>query len=85
MKTFITLALALAACVSAHTTVYGLWVNDVFQGDGRNLYVRSPPSNSPVKDVSLTAINCNVDNRQVTKSVSVKSGDKLTFEWYHDK
>ncbi|KAF8421452.1 putative endo-beta-1,4-glucanase D [Tirmania nivea] len=75
---------SLVATAQAHSTVFGLWVNGVFQGDGRNSYIRSPPNNSPVKDVSSTAINCNVNNNAVASSVSVKGGDTVTFEWYHD-
>ncbi|KAI5798017.1 putative endo-beta-1,4-glucanase D [Peziza echinospora] len=74
----------LAATAQAHTTVFGLWVNGVFQGDGRNAYIRSPPNNSPVKDVTQASINCNVNNRAVPSSVSVKNGDTVTFEWFHD-
>lgn len=56
-------AIACAATVHAHATVFGVWVNQVFQyvmlskfpeiylvyeirGDGRNLYIRSPPNNN---------------------------------------
>ncbi|KAF7424142.1 hypothetical protein PC9H_009445 [Pleurotus ostreatus] len=74
----------LVAAVSAHTTVYGLWVNGAFQGDGRNLYIRSPPNNNPVKDLSSNAMACNVNNRVVPNTVSVQQGDLVTFEWYHD-
>ncbi|KAG8734932.1 hypothetical protein FRC10_011207 [Ceratobasidium sp. 414] len=83
---FSTLAVTLlsAAFVSAHTTVYGVWLNGVFQGDGRNSYIRSPPNNNPVKDLTSSAMACNVNNVVVPKSVSVKAGDTLTFEWYHD-
>ncbi|TFK33467.1 glycosyl hydrolase family 61-domain-containing protein [Crucibulum laeve] len=83
----LTQVLALASVVAtavAHTTVYGVWINGVFQGDGRNVYIRSPPSNYPVKDLKSSAMACNVNNRVVSQSVSVKSGDQLTFEWYHD-
>src|SRR3954451_21240667 len=79
-----TLALAFATGVSAHSHMYSLWVNGVDQGDGRNVYIRSPPNNSPVKDVSKPDINCNVNNRKVAKSVAVNAGDEVTFEWYHD-
>ncbi|KAF8468941.1 glycosyl hydrolase family 61-domain-containing protein [Kalaharituber pfeilii] len=73
-----------AVTAHAHAHVYGLWVNGEFKGDGRNTYIRSPPNNSPVKDVSSTAINCNVNNRAVPSSVTVKGGDIVTFEWYHN-
>ncbi|KAK7040264.1 hypothetical protein VNI00_009730 [Paramarasmius palmivorus] len=79
--------LVLASCIAtafAHTTVYGVWVNDAFQGDGRNQYIRSPPNNNPVKDLKSSAMACNVNNRAVPNYVTVKSGDKLTFECRND-
>jgi hypothetical protein len=54
------------------------------RGDGRNSYIRSPPNNNPVKDLSSSAMACNVNNRAVSKTLSVKAGDKYTCEWYHD-
>ncbi|RPA93359.1 hypothetical protein L873DRAFT_1705648 [Choiromyces venosus 120613-1] len=75
---------ALIGAANAHSRVYGVWVNDVFQGDGRSTYIRSPPSNSPVKDVSSSDIICNVANTAAPSSVTVAAGDKVTFEWYHD-
>ncbi|KAF8609081.1 glycoside hydrolase family 61 protein [Ceratobasidium sp. AG-I] len=82
---FSTLAVTLfsAAFVHAHTTVYGVWINGVFQGDGRNQYIRSPPNNNPVKDLTSSAMACNVNNNAVSRTLSVKSGDTVTFEWYH--
>ncbi|KAG9110205.1 hypothetical protein FRC07_008222 [Ceratobasidium sp. 392] len=73
-----------AAVVSAHTTVYGVWLNGVFQGDGRYNYIRSPPNNNPVKDLTSSAMACNVNNNPVGRYLPVKAGDGLTFEWYHD-
>ncbi|ESK85191.1 glycoside hydrolase family 61 protein [Moniliophthora roreri MCA 2997] len=72
------------ATTFAHTTVWGVWVNGAFQGDGRNNYIRSPPNNNPVKDLKSSAMTCNVNNRVVGNYVSVKAGDELTFEWYHN-
>ncbi|TFK39956.1 glycoside hydrolase family 61 protein [Crucibulum laeve] len=83
LKSLIVLASAVATTL-AHTTIWSVWVNGVDQGDGRNQYIRSPPNNNPVKDLTSSAMACNVNNRVVPKSVSVKSGDELTFEWYHD-
>jgi len=74
----------LAAAAQAHTTVYGVWINGAFKGDGRNQYIRSPPNNNPVKDITSSSIACNVNNRAVPTTLDVKSGDKVTFEWYHD-
>ncbi|KAG7094440.1 hypothetical protein E1B28_008037 [Marasmius oreades] len=70
--------------VLAHSRVYGVWVNEVFQGDGRDIYIRSPPTNEPVKDIYSNDMTCNVHNRAVPKTVNVATGDKLTFEWYHE-
>ncbi|KAF9775811.1 hypothetical protein IL306_006056 [Fusarium sp. DS 682] len=78
-------ALAMATTVSAHAQVYGLWVNGKDQGDGRNVYIRSPASNSPVKDLTSPNIVCNVNGgKAAPKFVKAASGDELTFEWYHD-
>ena len=76
---------ALIGAANAHARVYGVYINDVFQGDGRSTYIRSPPSNSPLKDVSSTDIICNVANKVAPSSVTAATGDKVTFEWYHDK
>ncbi|KAF8688590.1 Glycoside hydrolase family 18 protein, partial [Rhizoctonia solani] len=75
---------AAAASVSAHSTVWGVWINGVDQGDGQNQYIRSPPSNYPVKDLNSNAVACNVNNRAVPKTLKVKPGDTVTFEWFHD-
>ncbi|KAL2129226.1 hypothetical protein VTI74DRAFT_8072 [Chaetomium olivicolor] len=80
-----TLALAFASGVSAHSHMYGVWVNGVDQGDGRNVYIRSPPNNSPVKDLTSPALACNVNGgKPVSSFVKAAAGDTLTFEWYHN-
>lgn len=33
---------SLIATAQAHSTVWGLWVNGAFQGDGMGVYIRSP-------------------------------------------
>jgi cellulase len=75
---------AMAATASAHATVWGVWVNGAFQGDGRNTYIRSPPNNNPVTSVTSSDINCNANNRQVASQVSLRAGDSYTVEWYHN-
>ncbi|KAH8684226.1 glycosyl hydrolase family 61-domain-containing protein [Tricladium varicosporioides] len=77
---------ALAAVANAHTTIYNIWVNDVDQGVGNSAsgYIRSPPNNNPVKDITSTDMTCNVNNVATAKTISVASGDKITFEWHHD-
>ncbi|KAG8742409.1 hypothetical protein FRC10_001543 [Ceratobasidium sp. 414] len=55
----------------------------VDQGLGIGKYIRGPPSNSPVKDVTSKDIICNVDNSPVPQTVEVSAGDQLTIEWFH--
>ncbi|KAL5598294.1 uncharacterized protein BROUX77_006128 [Berkeleyomyces rouxiae] len=78
-------AISMASVVSAHTTLFSAWINDVDQGDGRNVYIRSPPNNNPVKDLTSPDLVCNVNGGKAgTGFVSAAAGDKVTFEWYHD-
>ncbi|KAK0238849.1 glycoside hydrolase family 61 protein [Armillaria nabsnona] len=79
-----TLIATAVTSVVAHTTVYGVWINGVFQGDGRDVYIRSPPNNDPVKDITSSAMACNVNNSPVGTTLSVVGGDRFTFEWYHN-
>ncbi|RXW23286.1 hypothetical protein EST38_g2584 [Candolleomyces aberdarensis] len=84
LASFIALASAVAGTL-AHTELYSVWVNNVDQGNGRGVYIRSPPSNYPLKDLTSPNLNCNVNgDKAVPRSVSVKYGDKLTFEWGHN-
>ncbi|KAL4786584.1 glycosyl hydrolase family 61-domain-containing protein [Aspergillus varians] len=88
MKTFGLLALAATAkMVSAHATVMAVWINDVDQGLGNTAsgYIRSPPNNDPVTDVTSTDMTCNVNGKTAAaKTLEVAGGDKITFEWHHD-
>jgi hypothetical protein len=45
---------------------------------GQSIYIRCPPSNSPVKDLKSSAMACNVNNEAAPQKVTVKPGDKLT-------
>ncbi|KAJ1304057.1 hypothetical protein OPQ81_008465 [Rhizoctonia solani] len=76
--------LASASVALAHTTVQAVFVNGVDQGNGQNSYIRSPPNNNPVKDLSSDAVACNVNNRAVPKTLEVSAGDVITFEFAHD-
>lgn len=80
-----TVAATLVAGVSAHSRVYGAWINDEFQGDGRTSYIRSATTNDPVKDLTSTDLVCNTaGGTPASDFVSAAAGDKVTFEWYHD-
>lgn len=76
---------AFVASASAHTRIYSAWVNGEDQGDGRGTYIRSPPTNDPVKDLTTSDIVCNVAGATaVSDFVSAAAGDTVTMEWYHD-
>ncbi|KAL2066338.1 hypothetical protein VTL71DRAFT_2409 [Oculimacula yallundae] len=77
---------AVASLANAHATIHSLWVNGVDQGAGNSAagYIRAPPNNSPVKDVTSKDMTCNVNNVAAAKSIDVKAGDKLSLEWHHD-
>ncbi|KAL4938836.1 glycosyl hydrolase family 61-domain-containing protein [Aspergillus oleicola] len=90
MKTGLGL-LALAAgaqLAAAHTTVMAVWINDEDQGlgNGDDGYIRSPPNNNPVQDVTSTDMTCNVNGKTAAaKTLEVAAGDKITFEWHHNE
>ncbi|KAG6853135.1 hypothetical protein C0991_006615 [Blastosporella zonata] len=81
MKSLIPL-LSLAAAANAHFTFQYLWVNGVDQG--LNNFLRFPPSNNPVTDVTSTDLTCNVGGlaASATGTVTVPAGANLTFEWH---
>ncbi|KAL4931758.1 glycosyl hydrolase family 61-domain-containing protein [Aspergillus undulatus] len=89
MKTGLGL-LALAAgaqLAAAHATVMAVWINDEDQGlgNGDDGYIRSPPNNNPVQDVTSTDMTCNVNGKTAAaKTLEVAAGDKITFEWHHN-
>ncbi|CUA73237.1 hypothetical protein RSOLAG22IIIB_10650 [Rhizoctonia solani] len=85
MKFFTIVApLISASAVYAHTTVKAVFINGVDQGNGENTYIRSPPNNNPVKDLTSDSVACNVNNRAVPKTLEVSGGDVITFEFAHD-
>jgi cellulase len=77
--------LAMATAVSAHTRMCNVWVNGADQGDGMDSYIRTPPNNSPVKDLTSPDLVCNVGGDSARADfVSAAAGDVLSFEWFHD-
>jgi lytic cellulose monooxygenase (C1-hydroxylating) len=75
-----------AQLAAAHTTVFAVFVNDEDQGLGNSAdgYIRSPPNNNPITDVTSKDMTCNVNNAATAKTLEVKGGDKITFEWHHN-
>ncbi|KAK0718615.1 glycosyl hydrolase family 61-domain-containing protein [Lasiosphaeria miniovina] len=82
----VALALVLAGSkVSAHTTMFSVQVDGADQGDGRNVYIRSPPNNNPVKDLASPDLAYNVNGGTAVSSfVKATAGATLTFEWFHN-
>lgn len=78
--------LASASLVSSHTIVFNVWVNGVDQGLANNApsYIRVHPANNPVKDVNSRDMTCNIANKPAAKTLTVKPGDEVAFEWHHD-
>ncbi|KAH7038053.1 glycosyl hydrolase family 61-domain-containing protein, partial [Microdochium trichocladiopsis] len=75
----------LLTTVSGHAVIRGVFVNGQDQGDGQNVYIRSPPNNSPVKVLDTPAIACNVNGAKVAPSfVSAAAGDSISTEWMHN-
>ncbi|KAF2257988.1 hypothetical protein CC78DRAFT_538136 [Lojkania enalia] len=88
MKTFALAALVAYAApfAAAHATVFAAWINDVDQGLGNSAsgYIRSPPNNDPIVDVTSTDMTCNKNNAATAKTLEIKGGDQITFEWHHN-
>ncbi|KAI1848582.1 hypothetical protein JX265_011564 [Neoarthrinium moseri] len=63
--------------VASHATFQDLWINGVDYG---GQCARLPLSNSPVTDVSSTAIRCNAGTSPVASKCNVKAGDTVTIE-----
>lgn len=80
-----TVALVFAGVASAHTTMHSVEVNGKDQGDGQNTYIRSPPNNDPVKDLTSPDLACNVNGgTPVSDFVSAAAGDTITSNWMHN-
>ncbi|TFK43938.1 glycoside hydrolase [Crucibulum laeve] len=81
MKLALTL-LASAALANAHFTMQYLWVNGADQG--QNTFLRVPPNNNPVTDVTSKDLTCNVNGLtgSSTGTASVPAGATLTLEWH---
>ncbi len=75
---FITSA-AVVAMANAHATIMHAWINDVDQGLGNTAagYIRSPPNNNPIKDITSSDLTCNVNNVATAKTLDVAPGDKV--------
>jgi hypothetical protein len=76
---------AFAAVANAHTTIWNAYIDGVDQGVGNSAagYIRSPPNNSPVKDITSSAMTCNVNNVAAAKTIDVAAGSKVSsiYEW----
>ncbi|KAG6818743.1 hypothetical protein H0H93_002199 [Arthromyces matolae] len=74
--------LTTAAIANAHFTMQYIWKNGVDQG--LNNYIRIPPSNNPVTDVTSTDLTCNVNGLTGTSvsTLSIAAGTNITFEWH---
>ncbi|KAK4249676.1 glycoside hydrolase [Corynascus novoguineensis] len=80
MKSFTLATLAaLAGNAAAHATFQALWVNGVDYG---SQCARLPGSNSPVTDVTSTAMRCNANPSPAKGKCPVKAGSTVTVEMH---
>ncbi|KAK2752011.1 glycoside hydrolase family 61 protein [Colletotrichum kahawae] len=79
---------ALTGQAAAHARVYALWSDGAeIQVDGKSGYesfIRSPPNNNPVKDITSKEIVCNADPSAKTGFAPIEAGKSVVFEWYHN-
>jgi len=76
------IAATLISEVSAHSRVWSVWVDGSDQGKGEGRYIRQPPNNDPVKDLTSPNLACNVNGKNsVPEYVTVPAGHTLTSEW----
>ncbi|KAF6809378.1 Endo-beta-1,4-glucanase D [Colletotrichum sojae] len=72
-----------------HARVWDLYVNgkavSAANEGGMDKYIRSPPNNNPVKDLTSADIVCNTaGSKAAPEFAPVAAGDKVAFEWYHN-
>ncbi|KAG7447701.1 uncharacterized protein BT62DRAFT_891350 [Guyanagaster necrorhizus] len=74
--------LTAAAVANAHFTLQYVWINGVDQG--QNTFLRVPPNNYPVTDVTSTDLTCNVNGLSGTgvETATIPAGANITFEWH---
>jgi len=78
--------LAFVALSNAHFTMQYIWDNGV--DEGQNNYIRVPPNNNPVTDVTSTDLTCNVNglSGSTVSTFTISAGTNITFEWHqHDQ
>ncbi len=73
-------ASALVAIANAHSTIWNIYINGVNQGVGNTAtgYIRTPPDNSPVKDITSSNLTCNVNNVATAKTIAAAAGDNVS-------
>ncbi|KAJ8087181.1 hypothetical protein PM082_006009 [Marasmius tenuissimus] len=74
--------LSFAVFANAHFTLQYIWANGV--DEGYNKYLRIPPSNNPVTDVTSTDLTCNVNGLSGAnvETLQIEAGTNVTFEWH---
>ncbi|PFH50165.1 lytic polysaccharide monooxygenase [Amanita thiersii Skay4041] len=63
-----------------------IWLNGV--DEGKNNFIRIPPNNNPVTDVTSTDMTCNVNglSGSTVQTLTIPAGANITFEWHqHDQ
>lgn len=77
---FAAIAATLVAKVSAHNRVWSIWVHGSDLGAGAGRYIRQPPTNSPVKDLTSSDIRNANGYSPVPTDLSVPTDDTAIAE-----
>ncbi|KAI0751589.1 glycosyl hydrolase family 61-domain-containing protein [Daedaleopsis nitida] len=83
MKLALLTVLAAAAIgANAHFTMQYIWNGAT--DEGQNNFIRVPPSNNPVTDVTSTDLTCNVNGLSGAnvETLTIPAGANITFEWH---
>ncbi|KAI1510115.1 Carbohydrate-binding module family 1 protein [Pyrenophora tritici-repentis] len=79
--TFATFTLLLPL-TTAHQTLQQLWINNATPGP--QIGIRTPPNNSPVKDLTSPSLICNVGGTKTpsgVKTLPAPAGAKIKVQW----
>ncbi|EFQ92268.1 hypothetical protein PTT_10713 [Pyrenophora teres f. teres 0-1] len=82
LTTIFALLLTTLPLITAHQTLQQLWINNATPGP--KIGIRTPPNNSPVKDLASPSLVCNVGGTKTPSGVQTlpaPAGSKIKVQW----
>lgn len=80
--TLAAIAATLIAKVGAHTILVDVIINGVNQGAGAGSYIREPPTNEPILNLTSPNLRCNTNGfKPLPHYVPVPAGGVVTTQW----